>query len=129
MLALLEILQSGGTRPVSDLAARLGVDERTVRRYVVHLAELGIPVRSVRGRYGGYRLAPGYRMPPLMLTDDEALAVLWGLVAGRRAGLVTTSSTSGRAQHTLLPLTWRPECPVRRRSTDTPDSSWRPQAR
>jgi predicted DNA-binding transcriptional regulator YafY len=91
MLALLEILQSGGTRTVADLAARVGVDERTVRRYVVHLTELGIPVRSVRGRYGGYRLAPGYRMPPLMLTDDEALAVLLGLVAGRRAGLVTTS--------------------------------------
>lgn len=91
ILGLLEILQSGGTRTVGDLAARLGVDERTVRRYVVHLAELGIPVRSVRGRYGGYRLAPGYRMPPLMLTDDEALAVLLGLVAGRRAGLVTTS--------------------------------------
>lgn len=49
MLALLEILQCGGTRTVGDLAARLGVDERTVRRYVVHLAELGILVRSVRG--------------------------------------------------------------------------------
>lgn len=91
MLALLEILQSGGTRTVAELAVRLGVDERTVRRYVTHLTDLDIPVRSVRGRYGGYRLAPGYRMPPLMLTDEEALAVLLGLVAGRRAGLVTTS--------------------------------------
>lgn len=91
VLALLEILQSGGTRTVGDLAARLGVDERTVRRYAIHLGDLGIPVRSVRGRYGGYRLGAGYRMPPLMLTDDEALAVLLGLVAGRRAGLVTTS--------------------------------------
>ncbi|MFC9765725.1 helix-turn-helix transcriptional regulator [Rhodococcus jostii] len=91
ILALLEILQSGGTRTVDDLANRLGVDERTVRRYAVHLTELGIPVRSVRGRYGGYRLAPGFRMPPLMLTDDEALAVLLGLVAGRRTGLLTTS--------------------------------------
>jgi predicted DNA-binding transcriptional regulator YafY len=91
VLALLEILQSGGTRTVADLAARLGVHERTLRRYVVHLGDLGIPVQSVRGRYGGYRLAPGYRMPPLMLTDDEALAVLLGLVAGRRTGLVTTS--------------------------------------
>lgn len=91
MLALLEILQSGGTRTVAELAARLGVDERTVRRYITHLTDLDIPVRSVRGRYGGYRLAPGYRMPPLMLTDEEALAVLLGLVAGRRAGLVTTS--------------------------------------
>jgi predicted DNA-binding transcriptional regulator YafY len=94
VLALLEILQSGGTRTVADLARRLGVDERTVRRYVDHLIDLDVPVRSVRGRYGGYRLAPGYRMPPLMLTDEEALAVLLGLVAGRRAGLVTTSATA-----------------------------------
>jgi predicted DNA-binding transcriptional regulator YafY len=94
VLALLEILQSGGTRTVADLADRLGVDERTVRRYASHLIDLDIPVRSVRGRYGGYQLAPGYRMPPLMLTDDEALAVLLGLVAGRRAGLVTTSATA-----------------------------------
>ncbi|MER6900845.1 HTH domain-containing protein, partial [Amycolatopsis sp. NPDC000740] len=91
VLALLEILQGGGTRTVAELAGRLDVDERTVRRYVEHLLDLDIPVRSVRGRYGGYRLAQGYRMPPLMLTDEEALAVLLGLVAGRRAGLVTTS--------------------------------------
>ncbi|GAB2747933.1 helix-turn-helix transcriptional regulator [Amycolatopsis magusensis] len=91
VLALLEILQSGGTRTVAELAERLDVDERTVRRYVGHLLDLDIPVRSVRGRHGGYRLSPGYRMPPLMLTDEEALAVLLGLVAGRRAGLITTS--------------------------------------
>ncbi|MET7276717.1 YafY family protein [Kribbella sp. NPDC005582] len=82
VLALLELLQAGGTRRVGDLAERLGVDERTVRRYAEHLAELDIPVRSVRGRYGGYRLAPGFRMPPLMLTDDEAVAVAIGLHAG-----------------------------------------------
>ncbi|MEC3952048.1 YafY family protein [Nocardia sp. CDC153] len=89
VLALLEILQTGGTHTVARLAERLGVDERTVRRYAEHLADLDIPVESVRGRYGGYRLAPGYRMPPLMLSDDEALAVLLGLVAARRAGWVT----------------------------------------
>ncbi len=88
VLALLEILQSGGTRTVAELAARLEVDERTVRRYADRLRDLDVPVRAVRGRYGGYRLAPGFRLPPLMLTDDEALAVLLGLVAGRRAGLV-----------------------------------------
>jgi predicted DNA-binding transcriptional regulator YafY len=97
VLALLEILQSGGIRTVGDLAARLRVDERTVRRYVDHLADLGIPVRSVRGRYGGYRLAPGFRMPPLMLTDDEGLAVLLGLAAGRRMGLVTTSAAAAES--------------------------------
>jgi predicted DNA-binding transcriptional regulator YafY len=92
VLALLEILQAGGTRTVPELAGRLGVDERTVRRYVAHLVDLDVPVEAVRGRYGGIRLVPGYRMPPLMLTDDEALAVLLGLIAGRRAGLVTTSA-------------------------------------
>lgn len=94
VLALLEILQGGGTRTTADLAGRLGVEERTVRRYVAHLIDLDVPVDSVRGRYGGYRLAPGYRMPPLMLTNEEALAVLLGLVAGRRAGLVTTSAAA-----------------------------------
>jgi predicted DNA-binding transcriptional regulator YafY len=94
VLALLETLQSGGTRTVADLAARLEVDERTVRRYVEHLRDLEIPVRSVRGRYGGYRLAPGFRMPPLMLTDEEALAVLLGLLAGRRSGLAAASAAA-----------------------------------
>ncbi|MFD1374324.1 helix-turn-helix transcriptional regulator [Actinoplanes sichuanensis] len=82
VLALLEILQTGGTHRVDDLAGRLGVDERTVRRYAGHLVDLEVPVESIRGRHGGYRLAPGFRLPPLMFTDDEALAVLLGLEAG-----------------------------------------------
>src|SRR6201992_2264302 len=94
VLTLLELLQSGGIRTTAELAGRLGVDERTVRRYVAHLVDLDVPVESVRGRYGGYRLASGYRLPPLMLSDDEALAVLLGLVAGRRAGLLTTTGTA-----------------------------------
>src|SRR5438045_6712124 len=94
VLALLEILQGGGTHTALELAKRLEVDERTVRRYAEHLIDLDVPVESVRGRYGGYRLAPGYRLPPLMLGDDEALAVLLGLVAGRRTGLTTTTGTA-----------------------------------
>lgn len=97
VLELLDVLESGGTHTVPELAERLGVNERTVRRYVEHLSELDVPVESVRGRYGGYRLAPGYRMPPLMLTDDEALALLLGLVAGRHAGLVPDSLTAADA--------------------------------
>ncbi|MGV9908867.1 helix-turn-helix transcriptional regulator [Streptomyces tendae] len=95
VLTLLELLQSGGVRTVAELADRLGVGERTVRRYVDHLVDLDVPVESVRGRYGGYRLAPGHRMPPLMLTDDEALAVLLGLVAGRRTGITAAAGTAG----------------------------------
>ncbi|WP_327048918.1 YafY family transcriptional regulator [Microbispora sp. NBC_01189] len=94
VLTLLELLQSGGIRTLAELSDRLGVDERTVRRYVDHLIDLDVPVESVRGRYGGYRLGLGYRMPPLMLSDDEALAVLLGLVAARRAGLATTTGTA-----------------------------------
>jgi predicted DNA-binding transcriptional regulator YafY len=99
VLTLLELLQSGGIRTMAELADRLGVDQRTVRRYIGHLIDLNVPVESVRGRYGGYRLASGYRMPPLMLSDDEALAVLLGLVASRRAGL-TTMTTTGTASET-----------------------------
>ncbi len=94
VLTLLELLQSGGIRTMNELADRLGVQPRTVRRYVDHLIDLDVPVESVRGRYGGYRLVAGYRLPPLMLSDDEALAVLLGLVAGRRAGLATATGTA-----------------------------------
>lgn len=94
VLTLLELLQSGGTRTVAELAGRLGVDGRTVRRYVDQLIDLDMPVESVRGRYGGYRLGPGYRVPPLMFGDEEALAVLLGLVAGRRMGLTTAQRTA-----------------------------------
>ena len=94
VLALLEILQTGGTHTAAELAARLGVDERTARRYVEHLVDLDVPVWAERGRYGGFRLAPGFRMPPLMLTDDEALAVLLGLVVAGRSGLVPSAGTA-----------------------------------
>src|SRR5690349_6380099 len=87
VLALLYMLRSGGTRTLHGVSDRLGVAERTVRRCVDHLRDLDVPVESVRGRYGGYRRAPGYRMPPLMLADDEAVAVLLGLVGTRRATL------------------------------------------
>ena len=93
VLQLLELLQSSSsTRTLADLADRLGVDERTVRRYVEHLVELGVPVRSVRGRHGGIVLGCGHRVPPLMLTDEEALVVLLGLLASRRAGLLAASA-------------------------------------
>lgn len=94
VLTLLELLQSGGVRTIAELADRLGVDGRTVRRYVDHLIDLDVPVEAVRGRYGGYRIGPGYRLPPLMLSDEEALAVLLGLVAGRRAGLTAMVDTA-----------------------------------
>lgn len=91
VLALLEILQSQRTMTGVELARRLEVDTRTIRRYATRLADIGIPVEAERGRYGGYRLRPGYRLPPLMLTDDEATAVVLGLLAGRQLGMATAT--------------------------------------
>jgi len=87
LLELLELLQ---TRPVTtgrEVAERLAIDARTVRRYVTRLQELGIPVEGQRGVGGGYRIRPGYRLPPLMHTDDEAIVVTLGTIAAARLGL------------------------------------------
>ncbi|MEU7932566.1 helix-turn-helix transcriptional regulator [Micromonospora echinofusca] len=97
VLGMLELLQSHHRLTGAELARRLGVDGRTVRRYAATLAELGIPVAAERGRHGGYRLSPGYKLPPLMLTDDEAVAVLLGLVAAERLGLGTEEPATATA--------------------------------
>ncbi|MBF9128981.1 YafY family transcriptional regulator [Plantactinospora sp. S1510] len=98
VLGMLELLQSHHRLTGPELAARLDVDQRTVRRYADTLVELGIPVLAARGRYGGYRLRPGYKLPPLMLTDDEAVAVLLGLVAAEHLGLGTAAPATDLAQ-------------------------------
>jgi predicted DNA-binding transcriptional regulator YafY len=87
LFALLEALQSQPSATGPQLAGHLGVDVRTVRRDVVALHDLGIPVEAERGPAGGYRLRPGYRMPPLMLTAGEAGTVAIGLVTAERHGL------------------------------------------
>jgi predicted DNA-binding transcriptional regulator YafY len=97
VLGLLELLQAHRVLGGRELARRLGVDERTVRRYARTLAELGVPVTAARGRYGGYRLAPAFKLPPLMFTDDEAVAVLLGLLAADRIGLATDRPAAGTA--------------------------------
>lgn len=91
VLTILELLQAHGRLGRADLAARLEVGERSVRRYIIMLQEMGIPVVGERGRYGGYRLLPGFKLPPLMLTEDEALAVVLGLLAARRLGLAAAA--------------------------------------
>ena len=95
LLDLLELLQSRPVAPGPEIAARLGVDRRTVRRYVAALQELGIPVEGERGAGGGYRLRPGFRLPPLMLDDDEAASVVLGLAAARRLGLGDPAQLDG----------------------------------
>jgi predicted DNA-binding transcriptional regulator YafY len=94
LLTMLELLQAYRRLSGTELARRLEVAPRTVRRYVSMLQDMGIPVDAETGRHGGYRLRPGYRLPPLMLTDDEALAVVLGLLAGRRLGVIAATSAA-----------------------------------
>lgn len=87
VLAVLELLQARGRMTGSELARRLEVDIRTLRRYVTMLQDLGVPVVAERGRNGAYRLGAGFKLPPMMFTNDEALALSVGLLAARRLGL------------------------------------------
>ena len=87
VLTVLEILQAREHVSGAELAERLEVDVRTVQRYIVRLQDLSIPVESVRGVGGFYRLRPGFRLPPLMFTDEEAFALSLGLRALRQLGL------------------------------------------
>ena len=106
LLALLETLQAQPVVTGRELADRLGIDVRTLRRYVAALQELGIPVEGQRGVGGGYRMRPGYRLPPLMLSDDEAVVVVLGLAAAQRLGLDTESAAADGALtkiHRVLP--------------------------
>ena len=85
---MLELLQTRGRIRGPELARRLEVGERTVRRYAVMLQEMGVPVEGERGRYGAYSLNRGYKMPPMMFTDEETLGLALGLLAARTLGLV-----------------------------------------
>ena len=98
---MLELLQTHGRLSGSELARRLEVDPRTVRRYVGTLEELGIPVTAERGRDGAYMLVAGYKLPPMMFTDDEALALSIGLLAARGLGLAEGAAAVGSAQAKL----------------------------
>ncbi|MFQ3786297.1 helix-turn-helix transcriptional regulator [Halomonas sp. A29] len=91
VLTLLELLQTHRHMSGRELAERLDVDRRTLRRYIQALEELGIPVTTERGRHGGYRLMPGFKLPPLMLTSEEALAVSLGLLAAQGLGIAETA--------------------------------------
>ena len=84
-LRTLEILQNRPGCTADQLAERLGVTDRAARRYVAILREAGIPVESVRGPYGGYRLGHGVRLPPLVFTAAEAVGLVMAVLDGRHA--------------------------------------------
>jgi predicted DNA-binding transcriptional regulator YafY len=101
VLALLELLQTHGRMSGAELAPRLGVDRRTLRRYVTKLEDIGIPITAERGRAGGYALMPGFKLPPMMFTEDETLALSLGLLAARGLGLAEAAPAVASAQAKL----------------------------
>jgi predicted DNA-binding transcriptional regulator YafY len=97
LLTLLSLLQTPREWPGSELARRLGVSLRTVRRDVDRLRELGYPVEATMGAAGGYRLVAGTAMPPLLLDDDEAVAIAIGLRAAAGQAITGMDEAAVRA--------------------------------
>jgi predicted DNA-binding transcriptional regulator YafY len=78
LISIIFMLQSRGTLKANEMAEELGVSERTVHRYMGMLDDLGIPIYSERGPYGGFSLVRGYKLPPLVFTPEEATALYLG---------------------------------------------------
>ncbi|MYW44126.1 WYL domain-containing protein [Streptomyces sp. SID161] len=97
LLQLLSLLQTPREWPGGELAGRLGVSRRTVRRDIDRLRELGYPVQATKGADGGYRLVAGKAMPPLVLDDEEAVAIAVGLRAGAGHAVEGVDEASVRA--------------------------------
>src|SRR5688572_7015857 len=97
LLTLLSLLQTPREWPGSELSDRLGVSPRTVRRDIDRLRDLGYPVEATMGAAGGYRLVAGAAMPPLLLDDEEAVAIAVGLRAAAGSAVTGIEEASVRA--------------------------------
>lgn len=97
LLNLLSLLQTPREWPGSELAERLEVSPRTIRRDIDRLRDLGYPVEATKGAIGGYRLVAGAAMPPLLLDDEEAVAIAVGLRAGAGHAIEGIEEASVRA--------------------------------
>ena len=132
LLTVLELLQARGSATGQELAARLEVDVRSVRRYIVSLQDLGIPIEGTRGPGGGYRLRPGTRMAPLLFTEPEAVATTLGLLALRSRGpIVDPAAREGalaKLERTLPDTTRASVEALREVVLDRPPDRTRPDA-
>ncbi|MGD8165615.1 helix-turn-helix transcriptional regulator [Herbiconiux sp. P16] len=119
LLALLALLQSGPERTGRELSERLDVSARTVRHDVERLRDLGYPVDATRGSAGGYRLGAGGKLPPLLLDDEEAVAVTVGLRAAAGIAGVEEAGTRALAKlEQVLPPHLRPTVDALRSTID-----------
>jgi len=123
-LLTFELVQAGPGITADRLADKLGVSERAARRYVGILREAGIPIESMRGPYGGYRVGRGLRLPPLMFTATEALGLVMAVLDGHHDAGDTTSpvgSALGKIVRALPePVAGQAEA-VRRATAPAPD--------
>lgn len=107
VLAVLELLQAHDHLTGAEIAERLEVDIRTVRRYISLLQELGVPVESEPGAAGGYSLRPDYQLPPMMFSQEELLALAVGLLLAKDSGLtgigVSVESALAKIERVLPP--------------------------
>jgi predicted DNA-binding transcriptional regulator YafY len=128
-LTILEMLQSQRQISGADMAERIGVHRRTLRRYIAMLEELGIPITAERGRHGGYMLVPGFKLPPLMFSNEEASAVALGLLAVRSLQLADTApavaSAQAKLERVMPPALQASTQALRETATlDTPAQRW-----
>ena len=110
LLRLLSLLQTPRDWTGSELAERLEVSTRTVRNDIERLRSLGYPVHATRGSIGGYRLEAGAAMPPLLLDDDEAIAIAVGLrtaAGGAVGGIEETSLRALSKLEQVMPVRLR----------------------
>src|SRR4051794_3447597 len=103
-LRMLSLLQAQRYWPGPELADRREVSVRTLRRDVERLRELGYPVQAHRGVDGGYQLAAGAALPPLVLDDEEAVALTVGLQAAAQGGVAGVAEASVRALAKVVPV-------------------------
>ncbi|WBB77991.1 WYL domain-containing protein [Micromonospora sp. WMMD882] len=123
-LRALEILQARPGTTADQLAAGLGVTERAARRYVGILREAGIPVESVRGPYGGYRLGRGTRLPPVVFTQEQALGLVMAVLDGQPAAIDAddlVGSALGKVIRALPDSVGRQAAALRAYASATPD--------
>ena len=121
-LSALEFLQTRPGATADELARRLGVTERAARRYVGILREAGIPVESVRGPYGGYRLGRGMRLPPVSFTETEALALVMAVLDTRRPdGEDVVGSALSKVVRALPEAVARQATTLREHASTAPD--------
>ncbi len=128
MLRLLSLLQTHRYWPGGELAERLEVSARTLRRDIDRLRELGYPVDAVRGVAGGYQLGAGGQLPPLLLEDEEAVAIAVGLrtaAAGSVAGVHDSSLRALTKVVSMMPPRLRRRIDALQSQT-TPAPSWGP---